>query len=64
MLLEEWNLDEAKEVWREEGWEQGLEKGLEQGIEQGREQFLELINQGYTIEQLKAKLAGESQARS
>jgi hypothetical protein len=21
MLLEEWNLDEAKEVWFEEGWE-------------------------------------------
>jgi hypothetical protein len=59
MLLEEWNLDEAKEVWREEGWEQGLEKGMEQG----REQFLELINQGYTIEQLKAKLTGDSQDR-
>jgi hypothetical protein len=29
MLLEEWNLDEAKEVWWEEGWEQGLEKGME-----------------------------------
>jgi hypothetical protein len=25
MLLEEWNLDEAKEVWREEGMEKGLE---------------------------------------
>jgi hypothetical protein len=68
MLLEEWNLDEAKEVWWEEGWEQGLEEGiekgreqgLEQGIEQGREQFLELINRGYTIEQLKAKLTGDS----
>jgi hypothetical protein len=69
MLLDEWNLDEAKEVWWEEGWEEGLEKGLEQGRkqglekgrEQGWEQFLELINQGYTIEQLKAKLTGNSQ---
>jgi hypothetical protein len=25
MLLEEWNLDEAKEVWREEGREEGFE---------------------------------------
>jgi hypothetical protein len=28
MLLEEWNLDEAKEVWREEGLEAGLERGI------------------------------------
>jgi hypothetical protein len=25
MLLEEWNLDDAKEVWLEEGIEKGLE---------------------------------------
>jgi hypothetical protein len=55
MLLEEWNLDEAKEVWREEA--------LEEGMERGREQFLELINQGYSIEQLKAKLTEDSQGR-
>jgi hypothetical protein len=29
MLLEEWNWDEAKEVWWEEGWEEGIEKGME-----------------------------------
>jgi hypothetical protein len=29
MLLEEWNLDEAKEVWKEEGWEEGMETGIE-----------------------------------
>ena len=40
MLLSEWNLDEAKEVWQEEA----------------REEVLELITQGYTVEQIKAKL--------
>jgi hypothetical protein len=48
MLLEEWDLDEAKEVW--------LEEGLEKGMEKSQNQILELIEQGYTIEQLKAKL--------
>jgi flagellar biosynthesis/type III secretory pathway protein FliH len=27
MVLTEWNLEEAKEVWREEGLEEGWEKG-------------------------------------
>jgi hypothetical protein len=49
MLLEEWNLDEAKEAWREEGWEEGVEKG--------RNQILELVKQGYTVEQIEAKLS-------
>jgi hypothetical protein len=44
MLLEEWNWDEAKEVWREEG------------LEEGRNQILELVKQGYTTEQIEAKL--------
>jgi hypothetical protein len=29
MLLEEWSLDEAKEVWREEGRDEGREEGFE-----------------------------------
>jgi hypothetical protein len=49
MLLDEWNWDEAKEVWREEVQEEE------------RNRLLELIDQGYTMEQLKAKLSkGES----
>jgi hypothetical protein len=51
MLLEEWNLDEAKEVWQEEG------------MEKSQNQILELIDQGYTIEQLKAKLTEGLQNR-
>ncbi|MDR1277423.1 MAG: Rpn family recombination-promoting nuclease/putative transposase [Treponema sp.] len=59
MLLEEWNLDEAKEVWLEEG----MEKGVEIGVEKDRNQILELIDQGYTTEQLKAKLTEGLQNR-
>jgi hypothetical protein len=44
MLLEEWNWDEAKEVWREEA------------LEEGQNQILELVKQGYTAEQIEAKL--------
>jgi hypothetical protein len=51
MLLDEWNLDEAKEVW------------LEEGKEEGQNQILELIKQGYTIEQIEAKLTEGLQNR-
>jgi predicted transposase YdaD len=30
MLLTEWNTEEAKVVWHEEGFEEGLEKGREE----------------------------------
>ncbi len=33
MLALEWNLDDAKQAWFEEGMEKGLEKGLEKGRE-------------------------------
>jgi hypothetical protein len=45
MLLTEWNWDDAKQVWWEEGREEGEIK------------VLELIEQGYTVEQVKAKLS-------
>ena len=38
MLITEWNTEEAKEVWYEEGMEEGLERGREEGREQGLEQ--------------------------
>ena len=37
MLITEWDTEEAKEVWFEEGFDEGLEKGIEKGIEQGIE---------------------------
>jgi len=35
MLLTEWNLDDAKQVWYEDGLLDGLEKGKEEGREEG-----------------------------
>jgi predicted transposase YdaD len=40
MLLTEWNTEEAKIVWREEGREDGLEEGLAKGREEGIEEGL------------------------
>jgi hypothetical protein len=44
MLLTEWNWDDAKAVW----WEEGREEG--------ENRVLELVKQGYTPEQIEAKL--------
>jgi hypothetical protein len=41
MLLDEWNLDEAKEVWFEEGWEQGRAESQQALMEKDQE-ILEL----------------------
>jgi hypothetical protein len=56
MLLEEWNLDEAKEVWREEGWEQGLEKGLEMAEAKYQPLLEENRSIKQEIEELRRKL--------
>jgi hypothetical protein len=63
MLLKEWDWDMAKEVWQEEAMEKGMEMGVEMGVEKDRNQILELIDQGYTVEQLKAKLTEDFQNR-
>jgi len=38
MLFTEFNMDEAIEVWMEEGFEKGLEKGREEGREEARKE--------------------------
>jgi flagellar biosynthesis/type III secretory pathway protein FliH len=64
MILTEWNIDDAKAIWREEGreegWEEGREKGREEGREKGREEILYLVERGYTAEQIKEFLASPS----
>jgi flagellar biosynthesis/type III secretory pathway protein FliH len=35
MLITEWNLEDAQQVWYEDGLEDGLEKGREEGREEG-----------------------------
>jgi len=53
MLLTEWNSEEAKVVWREEG----IEIGMGIGREETRQFFLELLNQGLTAEEMKQRLS-------
>jgi flagellar biosynthesis/type III secretory pathway protein FliH len=52
MLFTEWNWDDALAVRFEEGMEEGLEKGLEEG----QNMVLELMREGYSAEQIEAKL--------
>ena len=53
----EWDHDTALEVRWEEGIEEGLERGLEKGMAEKERQLLALIDQGYTIEDLKRELS-------
>jgi predicted transposase YdaD len=54
MLITEWNTEEAKEVW----YEEGLEKGLEKGIEKGREEIAKnALAEGLPIETIR-KITG------
>jgi len=58
MLLAEWNLEDAKEVWREEAREEGREEGLEEGLEKGREEIAQnMLRKGFSFEQI-AELSG------
>jgi hypothetical protein len=43
MLLEEWNLDEAKEVWFDEGREKGWEEGTENGLKLAEAKYQPVI---------------------
>jgi predicted transposase/invertase (TIGR01784 family) len=50
MLLSEWNIDEAKAVWREEALEEGREQGLEQGLEEGYGEIVKnALAKGYSV---------------
>jgi len=50
-------LEKGIEQGLEKGLEQGLEKGIEQGMEKSRQYFLDLLNQGLTIEEIKQRLS-------
>jgi hypothetical protein len=43
MLLTEWNLEEAQEVWLEQGIERGRKEGREEGWGEGRKESLENV---------------------
>ena len=58
MLITEWNTEEAKQVWYEEGVEDGIEKGLERGQEKGREAVAKnALANGLSIEMIQ-KITG------
>ena len=48
MLLEEWNMDDALAVAREEAWEECREEE--------RSYFIKLLEQGLTVEEIKERL--------
>ena len=49
-------MDEAREEGMEQGMQQGMEQGLEQGMQQRDQYFLNLINQGMSISEIKEQL--------
>ena len=64
MLYTEFNIEDAKAVWREEAHEDGREKGLKEGRMEGREagqkEVLELLTQKLSkeeIEEIKLRLS-------
>jgi len=52
MLITEWSLDEAKEVWREEGREQGIGIGRKEGRGEGRKEILSMLKSGKSPEEV------------
>jgi len=56
----EWDHDTALEVRWEEGREDGIEEGVEKGMAEKERQLLALIDQGYTIEDLKRELSARA----
>jgi len=56
MLFNEWNLEDALVVEREEGREEGIGIGVIKGRERRDVEILNLINSGYSLEDLKKTL--------
>ena len=55
MLLTEWNWDDAKRVWEEEG----RQEGIQQGVLQGMRNIITLLEQGISLSEAKKKLGLE-----
>ena len=54
MPLTEWDTEEAKEVWFEEGIEVGLKRGHEEGREEGREEIARnALVQGFSFDTIR-----------
>jgi hypothetical protein len=76
MLTREWNLEDAKKVWREEALEEGEARGVKIGVKigeergeqrgevRGQELVLNLMEQGYSVEEIKRQLNRPSEQSS
>ena len=62
MLLTEWDTEEAKEVWFEEGRAEGIEQGIEQGREEGWFGLAQLLREGKTLDEAMAWLKDQNNA--
>jgi predicted transposase YdaD len=62
MLMTEWNWDEALAVREEEGRMEGRTEGRTEGREEGQNMVLELVRQGYSAEQIEARLAASGES--
>ena len=56
MLMTEWNWDDAKQVWYEEGEQRGEQTGEQKGRKEERQEILELVDQVGSLEELKQRL--------
>jgi flagellar biosynthesis/type III secretory pathway protein FliH len=61
MSMPEWRLEDALVVEREEGREEGWEEGREEGREKQAAEILNLIDSGYSLEDLR-KTLGKSRS--
>jgi len=53
MIFTEFNLEDAKEIWFEEGMEKGIEKGMEKGMEKGKLEISRaMLAEGDSIEKI------------
>ena len=57
MAFSESKWDGKLDAWQEEGRKDGLEEGKEEGLERVQSKVLELLRQGYTLEQIEAELS-------
>jgi len=55
MIALEWDINEAQQAWREDGFDEGMAKGMAQGMAQGKvEVAVNLIRLGMSYEQIQA----------
>jgi hypothetical protein len=58
MIFGEYDRELDIAVNRREAWEDGHGEGLEEGMDKSRQYFLELLNQGLSVEEIKLRLNG------